>query len=109
MTVCVPYFELLSLGIRSQLTLIIRFEPAMPDSFFTSSKPRKRKRTASFTQALGKSKKFARNSVASQESKKSGLTKANGAHKRKSRADEELSDQTDEEDGGVDDMDLGLI
>ena len=54
----------------------------------------------------GKSKKFARNSVASQESKKSGLTKANGAHKRKSRADEELSDQTDEEDGGVDDMDL---
>ena len=31
----------------------------------------------------------------------------NGVHKRKSRVDEELSDQTDDgDDGGVDDMDL---
>ena len=75
----------------------------MPDSFFTSSKPRKRKRTESFGHAgtPGKSKKIARKVTTSQEGKK-----VNGVHKRKSRVDEELSDQTDEGDGGVDDMDL---
>jgi len=74
----------------------------MPDSFFTSSKPRKRKRAESFAhaEAPAKSKKFARRSTTSQEKK------VNGIHKRKSRVDEELSDQTDEGDGGVDDMDL---
>lgn len=75
----------------------------MPDSFFTSSKPRKRKRAESFAhaEAPAKSKKIARKSTTSQEGKK-----VNGIHKRKSRVDEELSDQTDEGDGGVDDMDL---
>jgi len=77
----------------------------MPDSFFTSSKPRKRKRTESFAngEAPGKSKKNPRKATASQEGKKS---KVNGVHKRKSRVDEELSDQTDEGDDGIDDMDL---
>ena len=80
----------------------------MPDSFFTTSKPRKRKRTESsaHAEAPGKLKKIARKSTTSQVGKKSGLTKVNGVHKRKSRVDEELSDQTDEGDGGVDDMDL---
>lgn len=80
----------------------------MPDSFFTSHKSRKRKRTESLVhaEAPGKSKKFARKSTTLHEGKKSGLTKVNGVHKRKSRVDEELSDQTDEEDGDVDDMDL---
>ncbi|KAF8809411.1 WD40 repeat-like protein [Phlegmacium glaucopus] len=68
----------------------------MPDSFFTSAKPRKRKRTESSAhgEVLGKSKKFARRTTISQEGK------------RKSRVDEELSDQTDEGDGAIDDMDL---
>lgn len=72
----------------------------MPDSFFTSSKPRKRKR-GEYAEAPGKSKRIARKSATSQEGKK-----VNGVHKRKSRVDEELPDQTDEGDGGVDDMDL---
>ena len=83
----------------------------MPDSFFTSSKPRKRKRTESSSAhaeaALpGKSKKFIRKSVSSQEG--SRKKKVNGVvHKRKPRVDEDLSDQTDGGDGsGIDDMDL---
>ena len=81
----------------------------MPDSFFTSSKPRKRKRSESsaHAEAPGKSKKFLRKSTTSQEDKKK---KVNGVHhkRQKPRVDEELSDQTDEGDGGsgVDDMDL---
>lgn len=79
----------------------------MPDSFFTSHKPRKRKRSESsaHAEAPGKSKKVLRKSTTSQEGKKKKL---NGVHhKRKPRRDEELSDQTDEGDGsGVDDMDL---
>ena len=81
----------------------------MPDSFFTSSRPRKRKRSESsaHTDVPGKSKKIARKTTTtSQEGKKSSRTKVNGVHKRKSRVDEELSDQTDEGDGGVDDMNL---
>ena len=71
----------------------------MPDSFFTSSKPRKRKRNESSAhETSGKSKKFARKSTTSRE--------VNGVYKRKSRVDEELPDQSDEGDGGVDDMDL---
>ena len=80
----------------------------MPDSFFTSSKPRKRKRSESSSahaEAPGKSRKFLRKpTTLSQEGKKK--TKVNGVHHvRKPRVDEELSDRTDEEDG-VDDMDL---
>ena len=65
----------------------------MPDSFFTSSKPRKRKRSESSAHIA----KFARKSTTSQGKKVNG---------RKSRGDEELLDQSDEGDGGVDDMDL---
>lgn len=82
----------------------------MPDSFFASSKPRKRKRSESSThaEAPSKSKKFLHKpTTLSQEGKKKTV---NGVHhKRKPRrVDEELSDRTDEGEGGsgVDDMDL---
>jgi len=73
----------------------------MPDAFFSSSKPNKRKRTDSTSRGP---KKFARKQS---DGKKFGTAtaKVNGASKKKAR-DEELSDQTDEEGGGVDDMDL---
>ncbi|KAF8153274.1 Rnu3ip2 protein [Crassisporium funariophilum] len=77
----------------------------MPDSFFTSSKPRKRKRTESHADASGNGKKFARKNTTPRDGKKPGAAKVNGVPKRKAR-DEELSDQTDEDAGGVDDMDL---
>lgn len=71
----------------------------MPDSFFSSSKPRKRKRTETGTQN-GSVKKFARKGSSVRGGpKKAGVTK-------KRRVDEELSDKTDEEDEGIEDMDL---
>jgi ribosomal RNA-processing protein 9 len=78
----------------------------MPDSFFTSSKTRKRKRSESsaHAEAPGKSKKFLHKSTTLQEGKKK---KVNGVHHKPRRVDEELSDRTEEGDGsGVDDMDL---
>lgn len=81
----------------------------MPDSFFTSSKPRKRKRSESSSahaEVPNKSKKFLRKSTTTLEKKK---VPVNGVHhkQRKPRIDEELSDRTDEEeDDGIDDMDL---
>jgi len=74
----------------------------MPDAFFQSNKPRKRKRAVSQEQGPSTSKKFAR----STNGKKSGFAPANGKPKRKAR-DEELSDETsDAGEDGVDEMDL---
>ncbi|KAJ6593747.1 WD40 repeat-like protein [Mycena capillaripes] len=74
----------------------------MPDAFFTSSKPRKRKRSDAGP-AGPSHKKFARKDV-------SGGKKApNGAPKRNAKRpmDEELdSDQTNDEGGDLDDLDL---
>ena len=64
----------------------------MPDSFFSTPKPRKRKRSDTISNAVGP-KKLARSS-------KDGKVK-NSAAKKKVRDD--LSDQTD---GELDDMDL---
>ncbi|KAG5644834.1 hypothetical protein DXG03_007559 [Asterophora parasitica] len=80
----------------------------MPDAFFTSNKPRKRKRVESGGKATssGSSTKFTRKGP-SQGFAKHGSAKVNGVQKKKGRAaDEELSDQTDEGEGGIDDMDL---
>ncbi|KAG6909425.1 hypothetical protein DXG01_000578 [Tephrocybe rancida] len=80
----------------------------MPDAFFTSSKPRKRKRVESGGRGAssGSSTKFSRKGPA-QGFAKHGSSKVNGVQKKKGHsADEELSDQTDEGDGGIDDMDL---
>ncbi|KAG5649951.1 hypothetical protein H0H81_001362 [Sphagnurus paluster] len=80
----------------------------MPDAFFTSNKPRKRKRVESSSKgASGSSAKFTRKGPSSRGFTKHGAVKANGVQKKKGRAaDEELSDQTDEGEGGIDDMDL---
>ncbi|KDR77359.1 hypothetical protein GALMADRAFT_246747 [Galerina marginata CBS 339.88] len=75
----------------------------MPDSFFSIPKQRKRKRADSNADARGV-KKFARKQ-APQDAKKHGSAKPNGTVKPR-RRDEELSDQTDEDAGGVEDMDL---
>ncbi|KAF8060910.1 WD40-repeat-containing domain protein [Lyophyllum atratum] len=80
----------------------------MPDAFFTSSKPRKRKRADSEGKGApsGSSAKFSRKAPP-KSSAKHGAKKPNVVHKQKSRvADEELSDQTDEGDGDIADMDL---
>lgn len=76
----------------------------MPDSFFTSSKPRKRKRVDSNDRgsAAGSTNKFARKGFPTRNGKK-----PDGVQKKKSRAvDEELSDETDGGDDGIDDLDL---
>jgi len=87
----------------------------MPDSFFTTSKPRKRKHSTFGVDGglAGSSKKIARKVAPSREF---GLQKhAPNTLKVKGRRNgkkwrttgEELSDQTGEEDGGgIDDMDL---
>ena len=89
----------------------------MPDSFFTSTKPRKRKRSESSSSSLhaGPRNKFLRKSTtttsASQKTRKTnGVVKRNP--RPRPRVDEELSDRTDDDDddegggGGVDDMEL---
>lgn len=58
----------------------------MPDNFFASAKSRKRKRT--------------------EKPDRNGLTKKNKPTSKKSKVDEELSDHSDEEWGGIDEMDL---
>ncbi|KAG6877174.1 hypothetical protein C0992_010647 [Termitomyces sp. T32_za158] len=79
----------------------------MPDAFFTSSKPRKRKRVDSGAKGnFGSTAKFSRKGQP-QGLAKHGSSKVNGVQKKKRRvADEELSDHTDEGEGGIDDMDL---
>lgn len=78
----------------------------MPDSFFAASKPRKRKRSTSAYDgqvgSAGNSTKFVRKDA-------SGANRSAGRIQKKKgkRTDEELdSDQTNEEDGGIDDLDL---
>ncbi|KAG6819865.1 hypothetical protein H0H93_007850 [Arthromyces matolae] len=82
----------------------------MPDAFFASSKPRKRKRVDSGGKASSSNSatKFSRKgSSVKPAAGKYGSSKVNGPQTKKRRpADEELSDQTDEDEGGVDDMDL---
>ena len=75
----------------------------MPDHFFTSSKSRKRKRVESGGGGATSTKK-SRKGFDSRKFATNGKAKVNGKN-RKNR-DEELSDQTDDYDGGVDDMDL---
>lgn len=73
----------------------------MPDAFFASSKNRKRKRTSSKDAGPSSSKKFARGV-------KDKARKPNTTSKKRTAADEELSDETqdDEEHEGIDEMDL---
>lgn len=83
----------------------------MPDSFFAGSKPRKRKRSISGNEdstGTSASKKFARRGAIRNTAKPAKVNGLAAATKRKSKsADEELdSDQTNEEDVGIDDMDL---
>ncbi|KAL0065847.1 pre-rRNA processing protein [Marasmius tenuissimus] len=73
----------------------------MPDSFFTSQKSRKRKRPGP-----SGSKQSNRGEPSAKRRPKTHVTSGPSTSKRK-RQDEELeSDQTNDEDGGVDDMDL---
>ena len=80
----------------------------MPDSFFTSTKPRKRKRSET-------SSSFRKSTTSFRDDKNKKNLKSNGVqhkHKRprpqpiRPRVDEELSDQTDEDVESVDDMEL---
>jgi len=92
----------------------------MPDSFFTSSKSRKRKRSAtSDDRASARRTKKPATSVGgslrsrelSSRGKSTSGTKVDGKQKKKTsrKADEELSDQTDDEDGGgIEDLDLKI-
>lgn len=83
----------------------------MPDFFFASSKPRKRKRADSTGGPPTHGKKFARKgSNTSRDTTKKHGGKPNGVQKTSKShgraADEELSDKTDEGEGDIDDMDL---
>jgi ribosomal RNA-processing protein 9 len=84
----------------------------MPDSFFASSKPRKRKRSGTGQDAgpQGSAKRISRNNPPPLAKPRLGKTKSkvNGARKRPRNADEEIdSDHTNEGDGGgVEDMEL---
>lgn len=79
----------------------------MPDAFFASNKNRKRKRSASADQGPSSSKKPARGAA----SGRGGKAKRNApapAKAKHSKRDEELSDETQDEEGmeAVDEMDL---
>jgi ribosomal RNA-processing protein 9 len=78
----------------------------MPDSFFSASKPRKRKREHS-TKAGPSAKKVVRKSPGN-VARKNGPTTVNGVSKksRNKAVDEELSDESDDGPGGIDDMEL---
>ncbi|KAH7929245.1 WD40 repeat-like protein [Leucogyrophana mollusca] len=83
----------------------------MPDSFFTSTKTRKRKRTVEPGQ--GGAKKFLRKGAGGRESFKGAapIAKSQGRNQgkntKKRDVDEELdSDKTDNDEGGIDDIDL---
>jgi ribosomal RNA-processing protein 9 len=85
----------------------------MPDSFFASNKNKKRKRSFSTTDAKpGSAKKFLRKDKPSRDPRERHSAKANGIQQLKSKqtkrtADEELdSNKTDEDEGGIDDLDL---
>lgn len=80
----------------------------MPDPFFSSSKSRKRKRvdpsnkTVKFAAASKKQHKGS----AHQNSVKHQTNNGKAPSKKKARRDEELSDHTGDDDGGIDDLDL---
>ncbi|KAG2034445.1 WD40 repeat-like protein [Suillus americanus] len=75
----------------------------MPDSFFASTKTRKRKRSVSTAEGARGVKKIPRKGKSSSQDTK--LTHASA--RRGGAADEELnSDRTDSEGGGIDDIDL---
>ena len=78
----------------------------MPDAFFQSQKNKKRKRSASSDQRPSTSKKPAR--ALKSQLGRGGKKFAQTSTRTKRHADEELSDETQDEDGGadVDDMDL---
>lgn len=78
----------------------------MPDSFFATSKPRKRKRSSTQDHGASTSKKSARGTNGKHVPK--GKQKAATTTASKKRRDEELSDETHDEDdiGGIDEMDL---
>ncbi|KAF9242301.1 WD40 repeat-like protein [Melanogaster broomeanus] len=84
----------------------------MPDSFFASNKNKKRKGSFSSTDANpGKPKKVLRKDKPSRDPRDKRSAKANGpqlkSKPRKRIADEELdSNRTDEDEGGIDDLDL---
>lgn len=71
----------------------------MPDAFFSAPKNKKRKRSDAPSDARNGSKKFSRKPNPRDAKKTNKPTP-------KKRADEELSDQTDDDAGNVDDMDL---
>ena len=75
----------------------------MPDSFFASTKTRKRKRSVSTVERGGSAKKISRKGkTSSQDATHAGIRRGG-----KRAADEELnSDRTDSEGGDIDDIDL---
>ncbi|KAL6306873.1 WD40 repeat-like protein [Sparassis latifolia] len=78
----------------------------MPDSFFVTSKPRKRKRSVTQESGPSTSKKFAKGVNGKSATKGKGRARGGTPNSRK-RRDEELSDETDEGEGeGIDEMDL---
>ncbi|KIJ58424.1 hypothetical protein HYDPIDRAFT_113201 [Hydnomerulius pinastri MD-312] len=80
----------------------------MPDSFFASNKNKKRKRALSSGDAKqGSAKKLLRRDKSSRDSRQHGV-KTNGVTQAKKRpTDEELdSDRTDDDEGGIDDLNL---
>nr|VWP00621.1 MRP-like transporter [Ganoderma boninense] len=78
----------------------------MPDSFFAASKTRKRKRSTTRDAGPSSSKKAARG--AKGKGRRLDTLKTGTASKKRTAADEELSDDAQDEDDqeGIDDMDL---
>ena len=74
----------------------------MPDAFFSSSKSRKRKRA----DPVNPTSKKQRKGSARQNSVTPRTNNVKALSKKRARRDEELSDQTGEDDGGIDDLDL---
>ncbi|KAG2134111.1 WD40 repeat-like protein [Suillus clintonianus] len=76
----------------------------MPDSFFSSTKNRKRKRSVSTAEGARGAKKILRKGKSSSQDSKLINSSTRGVRRA---ADEELnSDRTDSEDGGIDDIEL---
>ena len=79
----------------------LRFLPSMPDAFFASNKNRKRKRSSARDAGPSTSKKVARGAKGKPQNVKA-------VAKKRSVADEELSEDTqdDDEREGIDELDL---
>ena len=78
----------------------------MPDSFFTSTKPRKRKRSETSSSSFRKSTTSFRDDKNKKNLKSNGVVQHKRPRPIRPRVDEELSDQTDEDVESVDDMEL---